>query len=174
MSELSNAKHEHFALLVAKGEPAARAYEFVGYKAKGSPQSACRLAKSAKVRARIAELRDAINAPAHERALEKAAVDKAWVLKELIEVVKMAKRGEAVLDKDGNPTGDTKQNLGAANKALELIGKEHGMFIDRKEIRSGSILETMERQDLRDLETQLLDAITYRKALPEDTGCTVN
>lgn len=81
-----------------------------------------------------------------ERAIEKGSVDKAWVLAELVENVKMGKSAEAVLNEDGEPIGEYKQNLQAANKALELIGKECGMFIDRKEIRTGPLTSLTDQQ----------------------------
>ena len=60
-------------------------------------------------------------------------------LDQLVENVKMAKQAEPVLDHEGKPTGEYRQNLPAANKALELLGKELGMFVDRKEVRTGDL-----------------------------------
>ena len=50
---------------------------------------------------------------------------------ELVENVKMAKRAVPVFDREGEPTGEYEQQLAAANRALELIGKELGMFVDQ-------------------------------------------
>lgn len=154
MAILRNAKHEHFAHLVAKGETPPRAYVASGFSERGAAQSANRLLKNADVQARIAQLQKAIEEPSRERAIEKAAVDKAWVLNELIEVVKMGKAAEPVVDSKGEHTGEYKQNLAAANKALELIGKELNMFVDRKEIRTGS-LDDLEHDDLKQLKEAL-------------------
>ena len=41
---------------------------------------------------------------------------------------------EAVLDSEGKETGNYRYNGNVANRALELIGKELGMFLDRKAI----------------------------------------
>ena len=38
-----------------------------------------------------------------------------------------------VIDRAGNPTGSYVYNGAAANRALELLGKELGMFIERRE-----------------------------------------
>lgn len=84
-------------------------------------------------------MRKSVEEPARERAIEKAAVDKAWVLQQLIEIVSMAKQAEPVRDAEGNPIGEYKQNLAAANKSLELLGKELGMFVDRSEVRTGKL-----------------------------------
>jgi hypothetical protein len=153
---LKNAKHEHFAQLVAKGEKASRAYVTAGYSKAGAEQSANRLLKNADVCERIAQLRAAIEQPSRERAIEKAAVDKAWVLHNLTQIVKMGMAVEPVRDEEGNELGELKAaNLPAANKALELVGKELGMFIDRKEIRTGE-LDGLGHDELK----QLRDAIT--------------
>ena len=139
MAPLRNAKHEHFAQLIVNGKTPPVAYVTAGYSEAGAQQSAGRLLRDALVCSRIAHLRASIEAPARERAVEKAALDKTWVLTQLIENVKMAKAAEPVRDAEGNATGEYRQNLPAANKALELLGKELGMFIDRKEIRTGPL-----------------------------------
>lgn len=136
---LKNAKHEHFALLVAGGKTPPKAYVIAGYSKNGAQQSANRLLRDAVIADRIDELRKSVEEPSRERAIEKAAVDKAWVLSELVEIVSMAKAADPVLDNEGNPTGEYKQNLAAANRALELVGKELGMFIERKEVRTGEL-----------------------------------
>jgi phage terminase small subunit len=155
MGVLKNAKHEHFAQLVAKGETPPRAYVLAGYSDQGAAQSANRLLKSAYVSDRLEELRKTIEEPARERAIEKAALDKSWVLSQLMENVSMAKAAEPVLDREGKPTGEYKQNLNAANKALELLGKELGMFIERRE--TGGPGDFAELTD-EELDRQLADA----------------
>lgn len=159
---LKNAKHEHFAQLVAGGKSPPVAYVTAGYSDGGAVQSANRLLKNADVVLRIAQLRKAVEEPSRERAIEKAAVDKAWVLSELIEVVKMAKQAEPVRDAEGNPIGEYKQNLAAANKSLELLGKELGMFIDRSEVRSGR-LDDVPIAELEAVD-QAIDAIRRARA----------
>lgn len=136
---LKNARHEHFAQLVAGGKTPPQAYILSGYSKAGAAQSANRLLKNADVALRVEQLRKAIEEPARERAIEKAAADKAWVLSHLMENVRMAKAAEPVLDHEGKPTGEYRQNLAAANKALELIGKELGMFVDRRDVRTGPL-----------------------------------
>jgi phage terminase small subunit len=173
VSVLRNSKHEHFAHLVAKGEKAGPAYVAAGYSKQGADQSAARLLRDAKVCSRIAQLREAIEKPARERAIEKAAVDKTWVLHQLIEVVKMAKAAEPVRDNDGNPTGEYRQNLAAANKALELIGKEHGMFIDRKIVATGP-LDSLPTDELKQLQDALIALQASVSAEPGSTARTTH
>lgn len=155
MAVLKNAKHEHFAHLVAKGKEPTAAYVSAGYSNKGAQQSANRLLKVAVVQIRIEELRQAIEKPAREAAIEKAALEKSWVIQQLMENVSMAKSAEPVLDHEGKPTGEYKQNLAAANRALELLGKELGMFVDRKEVRTGGLLDDMPHDELKKLEELL-------------------
>jgi hypothetical protein len=42
-----------------------------------------------------------------------------------------------VFDSDGRETGEYRYNGMVANRALELLGKEPGMFVDKKERRIG-------------------------------------
>jgi phage terminase small subunit len=146
MAILKNAKYEHFAQLIVKGVNATEAAIGAGYGEKRAHISGCELLKNPKVSVRITEL----SALVSERVTEKTGIDKAWVMNQLVEVVSMAKAAEPVLDSEGNPTGEYKQNLGAANKALELIGKEFAMFVDRKEIRTGP-LDDLEHDQLKAL-----------------------
>lgn len=133
MATLKNAKHEHFAQMVSKGETPPKAYVIAGYSDQGAAQSANRLLKNADVAARVVELQQIIEEPSRERAIEKAALTKAWVLAQLIENVEMAKQAIPVLDRKGVPTGEYEQNLPAANAALKMLGTELGMFIERRE-----------------------------------------
>lgn len=86
--------------------------------------NACKLMARTDITQRVAELRVPI--------IAKVQLTREWVLDQLIENVQMGKALDPIIDKDGGVTGDVKQNLPAANKALELLGKEIGMFVDRK------------------------------------------
>lgn len=170
MAPLRNARHEHFAQLMAKDAMSPpKAYIAVGYSEAGAHQSANRLLRDAEVCSRIAQLRAVIEGPARERAIEKTALDKAWVLAQLVENVKMAKKAEPVRDGEGNETGEYRQNLPAANKALELLGKELGMFIDRKEVRTGE-LDSLDSDELKQLRDAILLAGTGVEAAGDDAG----
>jgi len=69
------------------------------------------------------------------RAVERIGLSKQWVIERLIENANRAMQAVPVCDGDG-PTGEYKYDGAVANKALELLGKEVGMFIDRAEIVS--------------------------------------
>jgi phage terminase small subunit len=108
MGALSNPRHERFAQELAKGKSATEAYSEAGYQE--SRASASRLLTNANVQARVAELQ--------ERAAANVVISREWVLEQLIDNAAQAKQ-----------QGD----IGPSNQALQLIGKEIGMFVDRSE-----------------------------------------
>jgi hypothetical protein len=105
MPVLPNARHEAFAQAVAKGKSATEAYTSAGYK--GDRGAASRLSANINVQRRVTELQ--------AMTAEKVAIDQAWVMSKLVDVA------------------NQNDNLNAKNKALELIGKELGMFVERSE-----------------------------------------
>jgi phage terminase small subunit len=121
MPILRNARHERFAQGLAEGKCADEAYQAAGYKPDRGHAS--RLATNGSIVARVAEIQ-AI-------AVEKVGLTKEWVIERLIENANRAMQGVQVLDKDGKPTGEWKYDGAVANRALELLGKEQGMFVDR-------------------------------------------
>jgi len=126
---LANARHEQFAQLVASGKTPAAAYVSAGFSPKGAHTSAARLLHSAPLAARVAELKTAISGA----AVTRAAVDRDWVLRGLKRNYARAMQLVEVKDKLGRPAGVFIYNGQVANRSLELIGKEIGMFIDRSE-----------------------------------------
>ena len=58
-------------------------------------------------------------------------VSKDDVMKDLKDVKEKAMDSVPVRDKDGNPIGTYNFNAAGANKSLELIGKELGMFVNK-------------------------------------------
>ena len=95
---------------------------------------ASELAKVSEVAGRIEELRKPI--------IEKAQLTRQWVIDSLITVAQRCMQVEPVLDKKGDPIL-VKTDLGelsaaftfepaGANKSLELLGKEVGMFVERR------------------------------------------
>lgn len=127
MPQLENARHERFARLVAAGDPASTAYVEAGYKASTDAvawANGARLIGNDRVASRVAEIRAEL-----ERAAQKAAaVTKEWVVEKLRENVLRAMQAQPVLDREGNHTGEYRYEGNVANKALELLGKEIGMF----------------------------------------------
>jgi hypothetical protein len=62
MAVLECSKHEQFALFVAKGLSATKAYVSAGYSPKGAQQSAARMLTNGKVRSRVRELQETLSA----------------------------------------------------------------------------------------------------------------
>lgn len=123
MAALANKKHELFAQGIAAGKQNYEAYQDAGYSAKDSrvaTAAASRLLAAVNIQARVMEIRNAVA----NKAIEASGITKAWVLSELADNVRRAKEK----DENGKWEGSV------ANRALELLGKEKGMFVDRKEI----------------------------------------
>jgi phage terminase small subunit len=126
MPILQNQRWELFAQGIAKGLTQGQAARNAGYK--DSPSAdvhATRLLKR-----RIQE----INEKVLSKTIEKTALTKEWVLDRLRENVGRAMQHRAVRDADGNEIGEYVYNGSVANKALELIGRELQMFVDRKDV----------------------------------------
>lgn len=120
MPVLSNARWERFAQELAKGKTADAAYVEAGFKK--NRHNASTLKQRETISNRVAELlagREEMDRKSIEMAAEALGIDKQWVMAELVDNVALAKQ---------------KHDIAPANKALELIGKELGMFIDRKEV----------------------------------------
>ena len=128
MPILKNSKHEMFAHGVAKGVPAYQAYIDAGYSENGARPSSSKLLTNPNISARIDEIKANI-----EQAVEaKVGITKAWVIDKLRANHDKAMQETAVFDHEGNPTGEYRYEGNVANKALELIGKELGMFQGRQ------------------------------------------
>lgn len=129
MAALKNPRHEQFAQLVASGKSATESYVCAGFSKQGAAASATRLHKTAKVSARIAELQLTVA----NAACIRASVDRQYVLNGLKTVVERCLQNEQVLDNRGKPTGQYTFQAAGANRGLELLGKELGMFVDRSD-----------------------------------------
>jgi hypothetical protein len=151
-------KQEEFCLGLAKGMSLSGAYRAaydVGRQRDvvSVHHDAADLAKLPHVKARIASLKHLVRKKVDKlliesavattpqvavdmraaAALEQTIVDKAWIEANLITVVKNGLSDETICDKEGTPTGEVRSaNLAAVNRALELLGKERGMFIETR------------------------------------------
>lgn len=135
MGVLKNTRQERFAQGMAAGKLIEDAYSEAGYTP--DRRNACKLRETDAVARRISELlaeRNAMAVKSTEQAVEALAIDREWVMGLLKENAERALQRVAVKDSEGNPTGEYKYDGAVANRALELLGKEMGMFIDRKEI----------------------------------------
>lgn len=140
MAVLTNARHERFAQELAAGKTATEAYTLAGYKPDDGHAS--RLAGNGRIVERVAELQG--------RAAEGVVLTKQWVIEKLIENVDRAMQAIPVTDREGRETGEFTYEGSVANKALELLGKEQGMFVDRKEVGKPGEFERMNADELRE------------------------
>ena len=112
MPVLSDPRHERFAELVASGRTPADAYVAAGYKERTAYTCGPRLLKRPEVRDRVHELRQT----AAQVSVTRSALNREFVLGELMDNALKAKQD---------------QQWASSNRALELLGKELGMFVDR-------------------------------------------
>jgi hypothetical protein len=134
MPILGNERHERFAQELASGKSASEAYVIAGYKE--SRQNAATLRQKQDISNRVNELlaeRNRIAEKASEKAVEKLALTREWVLANLMENAQRALQAIPVKGDDWETLGQYKYEGSVANRALELLGKELGMFVDRKE-----------------------------------------
>lgn len=139
MPQLTNFQHEQFAQGCFAGKTQKQSAIDAGYSVSTATNSSLLMSRYPAIKERIQELHDN-RAKAEQEAISLLAIeikiDKAWVLARLVDVHRLATALEdtPILDSMGFQTGakDT-FNPGAALKALELIGKEIGMFVDKQE-----------------------------------------
>src|SRR5918994_2291422 len=126
-----NQRQTSFVWHIIEGKSAKDAYIAAGYKAQGeaAEAAASRLLRNGKVQAALAHVR--------EELAERTKVTKEYVMRELKRNYERAMQITPVFDKEGNPTGGYVYQGNVANKALELMGKELGMFGDKLEVGGG-------------------------------------
>lgn len=130
MPSLDNPKHEHFAQAVAGGSTLTDAAIAAGYSAATARAAGSRLLTNADIAKRVEELKATII----NVAVQESGLDKAWVLNKLKTNVERAMQSELVTDAQGGNAGMYTYQGNVANRALELIGKELGMFKQAVEV----------------------------------------
>ena len=83
------------------------------------------------------------------KAIEKISLTQEWVLTRLMENAERSLQHVAVLDKERKPTGEYRYDGSVANRALELLGKQQGMFIDRHEVGQPNEFANWTDEELR-------------------------
>jgi len=125
---LRNARHERFAQDIAQGKRAEEAYVIAGYLKNSG--NASRLKGNERVLKRIEEITS--------QAAECVVINKAWVLETLRDnaLIAMGLKKIKIATIISGKTVEfevTDREASAANRALELIGKELGMFKEKFE-----------------------------------------
>jgi len=101
---------------------ATKAAERAGYSPRSAPTTGYRLLKNV-------EVQKAIQAEC-QRKEERAEINRQWVVNTLVENVQRGLQKKPVLDREGNETGEWVYSGAVVNKALELLGKDIGMWKD--------------------------------------------
>lgn len=122
-----------------------------GYSTKTAGQQASRLLTNVNIQGEIA-------AQQRDRAA-RAEVTKDWVLRRLVSVAERCLQHEEAEDEDGEPTGQFEFQPQAATRALELVGKHLGMFVDRRVVGLKR-LEDMTDDELRGFIGDIDDSLT--------------
>ena len=138
MNLLNNARHERFAAGLADGLSQEKAYIAAGFFANGARGSASTLIKQypyiLKRRDEILAEREKMHSVATAQAIEALQITKEDIMRELWDNARRAKAAVSVLDREGNETGVYNTNIPASNQALHLLGKELGMFLEKKNV----------------------------------------
>ena len=129
MAVLKNPRHEQFVQLIAAGVSHGKAYTCAGFSSSNPDSTGKRLLKTVQIQQRLNEIQNL----AAQSKMQQAAVDRNWVLAMLRLNVERSMKLVTPLDEKGNPVGEFKYEGSVANRALELLGKELGLFIDRSE-----------------------------------------
>lgn len=134
MPALQNPKHERFAQELASGKTLEQAHGIAGYKA--SRSGASQLKQKMHISNRVSEIlaeRESLHGQATADAIKATALTKEWVIEMLTQNVAKAMQAQAVVDDEGKVVGEYSYQGSVANRALELLGKELGMFVERSE-----------------------------------------
>lgn len=98
-----------------------------GYSERTARQQGSRLLSNADIQAAI----EAVNV----KAAERSEITVAGILADIKTVVSRCMQEEAVLDKDGNPTGEYRFEASPALKGLELLGRHLSIWNDKSEVK---------------------------------------
>jgi len=150
MEKLDNPRWEEYAQHKAAGMKQGKAWIASGFNAK-TPAQAAKYGRQLESRhPEVTARADYLMDQAAMTAAKLAQVDREWVLSELKDTYEKAAAETEVTDRQGNPTGKYTFNASGANRALELVGKELGMFVERYSIESlDSQLDGMTPAELR-------------------------
>ena len=150
MGALKKKRHEDFARGLADGLNQREAYERAGYSGKASASAASHLVnRNPCILARADELRQ-IYAEAEKNAAPlragKPELTRQWVIEQLRTIAERCLQAQPVTDRTGALTGEYKFDAANARGALQLLGQDLGMFVERKEVGSPGAFATVEER----------------------------
>lgn len=134
MPALQNARHEAYAQLLAKGWHQGKAYKEAGF-SNDRRSSASMLARKAHIRARVDEILVA-RAEAEKRAFvavsTKFELSRQWVIDKLVKNCEIALAERPVQTRSDGL--EYRYDGAVAARSLELLGREVGLFTEKKQI----------------------------------------
>lgn len=126
-----------------------RAAIAAGYAEKSARVTASQLLTKPNISAEITRL-------VNDRS-ERLGITADYVLGTIQETVERCKQGEAVLDKEGNPTGEWRYDAFAVLKGCELLGKHLELFTEK--VKHGGSIEHIDLSRLSDESLDEIEAI---------------
>lgn len=171
MPALQNARHERFAALLSRGMHQGKAYKEAGFR-NAHRSSASKLARQPQIRARVDELLKA-RGDAEAQAIAKIAVkfelSRQWVIDKLVKNAEIA-LGERPVQARADAL-EYRYDGAVAARSLELLGREVGLFVERKQIDVVADVKRLSDAELlaqiRETAGELLE-LTAEDATPED------
>ncbi len=177
MPRLRSNRQEAFADLVASGMQPRDAVTAAGYRTENPKVRAQQLLTRADLLARIDELRadraggrDALESHDADAGSETRnpeatledllrsgggrAVDKDWIVECLVENIERSLGLKPLRDRSGRTVGSYSHQGSVANKALELLGRQLGLFGEKRD-RKGGGFDDLSDEDLDELERDL-------------------
>lgn len=140
-----------------------------GYSPKGTKTQASLLLANINIQRQLMRLRSDLT--------ERVNVDVDWVLSKLVENHARATQAIEVVDSDGNKIGEYKYEGAVANRALELLGKHFGAFVDRHQIDftdNTGVLAISAEQSAEDWESEYGVAVQSPEPETEHKNGAVN
>lgn len=129
MAQLRTVRQERFAQARARGLSLAASARDAGYAQRSCHVRGSELGRNAEVQSRVAELREQIDGG----IVEAVVADRRWVMQSLIAIAEEAK---------------VARDRSSATRALELVGKELGMFVQKTQ-DIGSPLDALSVEELQ-------------------------
>jgi phage terminase small subunit len=160
---LYNERHERYAQLLATGVGNRAAYEQCGFRYDRHNAARLHTHLKPRIEAIMRQHREAEMALLAEAAAG-PWLSREYVLASLRENAERAMQATPVLDAKGQPTGEYRWDGSVANRALELMGKELGMFAEKRIIDQH--VTTVEQQSEAD--KILADSAAKLRALREN------
>ncbi len=147
---LASAQRERFCQAIVGGMKGADAHKHAGYVAKHGTRrcdQASKLKRVTEVRLRILALQAEVAA----QTVESVAWSQGQVMTELKVNVDSARKGYPIIARDGSHSGLYRPDFAAVNRALELYGKQLGMFKETRLVGSAEdrALDAMNDEEVK-------------------------